>query len=108
MSAKLYDTDSVVEVARKIYYHAEIMQSFAVYGFAMDEENKKLIPRGELVLRCLKAFDEIDNILEKGERRYRNYKFKKDSVGGPIAHKIFTWEKRVVDSEPRYTIWRFQ
>lgn len=106
---KIYDTDTVFDIARKVYEDFDVMASCTIYGFVLHEEKKQLIPKGELVVDCLKRMD-ADEHLKKNAigSMMRQYKYKKDAVGGPIAHKIFVWEKRIIDSEPRYTIWRFQ
>jgi len=31
-----------------------------------------------------------------------------DSIGGPIAHKIFRYKRTVDEGVPRYQIWRVQ
>jgi hypothetical protein len=109
MHIKIYDTDTVQDIARKIYEDFDVMASCSIYGFVMHELEHKLIPKGELVIEELRRMDEKENMgIGAAGGRYRKYKYRKDSVGGPIAHKIFTWEKRVVESEPRYTIWRYQ
>lgn len=82
------------------------MASCTIYGFVNNDG--KIKPKGEMVVDYLETLDEMENIKYKGSVRMRDYKYRKDSVGGPIAHKIFTWEKRIVDNEVRYTIWRYQ
>lgn len=104
MVIRIYDSDTIEEIVFKIYYDFDVMASCKISGFVMHEGLKKLIPKGELVIEELRKLDLQENISE-GKRKY---KYKKDSVGGPIAHKIFVWEKRVVDQEVRYTIWRYQ
>lgn len=103
---KIYDVDTPQEIAKKIYEQFDVMASCSVYGFVVTEE--KIIPKGELVLQEIKRLDELENISYFGKKKVRKYKYRKDSIGGTLAQKIFTWEKRIVDSEPRYTIWRFQ
>lgn len=105
---KIYDTDSPHEIARKIFYDIDVMASVSIYGFYMNEASQKLVPKGEIILEQLKQLDEEENLSFRKDRTVRKYRFRPDSIGGPIAHKIFTWEKRVVDDEPRYTIWRYQ
>lgn len=100
---RIYNTDTVAEIAFKIYYDFDVLTSCTIFGFVIGEND--VFEKGRLVL------DEIEK-LYKGEclddRGNRKYKMKKDSIGGPLAHKIFTWERRIVDKEPRYTIWRYQ
>lgn len=108
MHVKIYDTDTARDVAEKVYYKFDVMASCSVYGFVMNEKEEKLIPKGEAVLKHLEMFDEIENIRYVGEKKVRKHVYRKESIGGPISQKIFTWEKRIVDNEPRYTIWRYQ
>lgn len=106
MVVKIYDTDTLREVAQKIYNDFDVSASCSVFGFV--ERDRLLVPKGQIVLEYLALFDEIDHITYKKTKKERKYKYRPDSIGGPIANKIFTWEKRIVDGEPRYTIWRFQ
>ena len=104
---KIYDTDTADEIAKKIYIYFEVMASCSIYGFVTKGES--LIPKGQCVLDSLRKLDEMENIKKDAiGRLIRKFKYRKDSIGGPIAHKIFTWEIRIIDSEPRYTIWRYQ
>lgn len=105
-TVKIYDTESPRDIAEKIYKHFEVGASCSVFGFMQDEE--RLVPRGDVVLEFIRLFDEIDNIKYRGIKKERKYIFRKESIGGPILHKIFTWEIRVVEKEVRYTIWRLQ
>lgn len=105
---KIYNTDSVEVMAKKIYNFFEVGQSCTVYGFVVNELIKKVTPKGELVVDYIKSLYEIDCMRIISGRVKRAFLYKKNSVGGPVAHKIFIWDKKIVDSEPRYTIWRFQ
>jgi len=105
---KIYDTDSIRQIAQKIYNDFDVCASCTIIGFVINEATEQLMPKGEAVVAHLESMDELANCRYIGEKKVRNYKFRKNSVGGPIANKIFTWEKKIVDSEPRITIWRFQ
>jgi hypothetical protein len=105
---KIYDTDTPKQVAKKIYKDFDIHASASIYGFYTDIANEKIVPKGELVLEELRLMYEADQYENKAGKMVRKFQYRSNSIGGPIAHKIFTWEKRIVDSEPRYTIWRFQ
>lgn len=104
---KIYDTESVEDIVRKIYFNFEVNASCTIYGFIMNEKTEELVPKGEVVIQRLKWWYETENIAPNGRRIWK-YKDTATSLGGPIAHKIFSWEVRIVDSEPRYTIWRVQ
>lgn len=109
MHIKVYDTDTVEQIAKKVFYEFDVMASVTIYGFVMNEQEQKLMPKGEAVLEYIRKLDQFNNFKDReNSKPVRYFKYKKDSIGGPIAHKIFTWEKRIVDSEPRYTIWRYQ
>jgi len=104
---RIYDTDTLHEMASKIYDKFEVMQSFSISGFVNTGE--KLEPKGKIVLDYIDRLYKTDNVMITSDgKEKKKYKFEKDSVGGPIAHKIFKWNVRVVDKEPRYTIWRLQ
>lgn len=105
---KIYESETVREIAEKIWEGLDVMASCTVFGFV--EDCNRLIPKGEAVLIVLKELDDKENIKKIGTtgKRQRIFKYRNNSIGGPIAHKIFTWEKRIVDSDVRYTIWRYQ
>lgn len=103
---RVYDTDSILDVIKKIWEHFEINQSCAIYGFIMHEKESRLVPKGQVIIEELEKLDRMEHF--RGEKERRRFVYRKDSIGGPLAHKIFTYEKRVVDNEPRYTIWRYQ
>ena len=105
---KIYDTDTIREIAKKIYNDFEVCASCTVIGFVMNESTGSLIPKGEAVVANIESMDSVENCRYVGDKKIRNYKFRKGSVGGPIVQKIFTWDKKIVDEEPRVTIWRFQ
>ncbi len=106
---KIYDTETVAEIAKKIYYKFDVMASCTIYGFVKEENRDALLPKGEAVLMELRRLDDLENMqYSSNGKRQRKNKYKPNSIGGPIAQRIFTWDKKVVDSEPRYTIWRYQ
>lgn len=108
MGVRIYDTETVIEIARKIYEQFDVGSSCTIYGFVMWIDEKKLVPKGEMIWMQLEQLDKEEHIGTEDGKRGRKYKFKKDSIGGPIAHKIFSRDIKVVDSEPRHTIWRIQ
>lgn len=105
---KVYDTDSVYEIAHKIYYDFEVHMSCSIYGFMVDEDQMKMYAKGELVWKEIEKIDTNINVRDEGAKRRRNYKYKKESIGGPIAQKIFTKDVKIIDNVPRWTIWRYQ
>lgn len=105
---KIYDTDSIFEIGLKIYHKLEVNCSVSIFGSVISQDEERVIPKGELVIKHLeKMYDEEYMNIRDGKRT-RKYKYRPQSVGGPILHPIFTWEKRIVDGDIRYTIWKVQ
>lgn len=104
MGMRIYDTDTIEQMARKIW-EFEVHASCSIYGFVRKDSEEVLVPKGELVCKSLQVLYDLEYKDEKGRIKQ---KFRKDSIGGPIAHKCFTWERRIVDGDVRYTIWRVQ
>lgn len=102
----IYDTDSIKEIARKIYYKFAINQSCTIFGIEIFED--VAVPRGELVLKDILALYELEYMRWQGIKYIRKREFPKNSIGGELAHPIFRWEKRIIDNNVRYTIWRIQ
>lgn len=106
MSIKIYDTEKPEDIARKIYEQFDVHQSCTIMGFYKGEED--LIPKGKVVMDIIEMLYSLEFCRDKGGKQYRVYSYKPNSVGGPIAHKIFTWDKKIINNEIRYTIWRVQ
>lgn len=106
---KILDTDTANEIAKKIYEKFEVLESCTVTGWFVEPGEQLVLGKGEMVLNELRRLDSEEHIdsLKSGKNSRRN-SLKPNSIGGPIAHKIFTWERRIVNNEPRYTIWRWQ
>lgn len=90
-------------MGKKIWEGLEVGQSCTIFGFV--DTGKKIIPKGRVVVEQIELWYKRMHV---GEGDRRRYVFRGSSVGGPIAHPIFSYEYRVVDNEPRYTIWRYQ
>lgn len=101
-------SESTKQIARKIYERFDVGAFCSIFGFEEHPLSKRLVPKGELVLEELKELDEEEHMRYAKSKRYRQYKYKPGSIGGPIAQKIFTYDKKIVDKEPRITIWRYQ
>lgn len=108
MSITILDTDDFRVIAKKVWDRLAVGSSLDIHGWAMNEISQQLSPLGLLVVEQMKYLDEVDNIKYRGERRVRQYKFMEDSVGGPLAQKIFRWQKVVLNNNPRIRIWRIQ
>ena len=105
---KIYDTDSVTEIGKKIYEFFEVGASVSITGFVTIEEEMRIEPKGMMVIEYLKLLDEIDNVEQTKTKKIRKYRYLTNSIGGPVAQKIFTYDIRTRDSQPYITIWRSQ
>ncbi len=105
MGTKIYDNDTPFNIASKIYGGFELHQSCTIMGFYRREADMELVPKGEIIMGIIEELYKGEYCYKDGKRKNQ---FKPNSVGGPIAHKIFTWEKRIINNEVRYTIWRIQ
>lgn len=106
MPVKIYETDSVEDIAKKIFFDFEVGASCSIYGFVVGSEQMKA--KGELVWEEIRRLDDLHNCRDFGGKRVRKYEYRKGAIGGTIAQKIFTFEKRIIDKDIRYMIWRFQ
>lgn len=103
---QILETDTLEQIANKIYFHAEVLQSFTVKGLSISGEEVK--PKGRIVL------DEIQRIFDIETRKWEGHQFRRrrrtirDSIGGYVAEKIFRWKIETIDSTIRYHIWRIQ
>jgi hypothetical protein len=104
---KVLDTDSELDIASKIYERFEVLESCSVIGWSRKPEY--WLGKGEEVLAELRRMDADEHIkyMKNGKRARLNV-YKPESIGGPMAHKIFVWERTIVNNEPRYRIWRVQ
>ncbi|MBK7345816.1 MAG: hypothetical protein IPI98_02580 [Chitinophagaceae bacterium] len=101
------ENDSLRDIAEKIYSKFISGQSCTISGFCEDLNGggkREVVPRGEVVIRLL----EIKYRAEFYDGNKRRLKYIKNSVGGPVAHKIFKYEKHIRESIPVITIWRMQ
>lgn len=105
LETRVYDTDIVEDIAKKIFYKFEVNQSCAVTGLDFDEQTRRPLARGELVLSELKRLDRLENYSGSGARKSKKIP---DSIGGPLAQKIFRFKKVIVDEVPKFTFWRVQ
>jgi len=103
----LNSDDTLREMADKIYNKFIVGQSCTISGFGEDLNGggrREVVPRGEIIIRLL----EVKYRAEFYDGNKRRLKYAKNSVGGPIAHKIFKYEKHIRESIPVITIWRMQ
>lgn len=103
---RIFAEDDWRETALKIWNNFEVNQSCKVTGF--ENDGLTLVPKGEMVINELTRIDLYTNTTTDGRGRRRMVRPKGKSIGGYIAHKIFRWEKKIIDSEMVFTIWRYQ
>lgn len=109
MSITILDTDTFQIIAKKIWNNLLVGSSVDVHGWAMNETSQQLSPLGDLVLEHIRYFDELDNCsYTKSGKKTRRSRYEQHSIGGPIAQKIFKWNRVIIDKNPRVTIWRIQ
>lgn len=106
MPVKIYSTDTAREIAEKIFNQFVPGDMVQIFGWVKMEKTETLMPKGEAVLEVLRWLYENKHYGHNG--RAREYKYKLNAIGGAIAHPIWTWERRIIDGEPRFMIWRVQ
>lgn len=110
---EIASTDTVYEMATKIFNKAIIGQSFAIDGFVIMPDDS-VEHKGKLVLEEIERLDKVHNFGNNTGARFKNGIRRRrvrpeNVVGDSIAHKAFKWEMRTLDNhKPRYTIWRIQ
>jgi hypothetical protein len=102
-NVRIYDTDDYLEMADKIYHKFDVLQSCTIRGWVYDGENA--IPKGDLVLKQLEAYDKRYNVNSRNRRKRVK---PENSVGDFVAQKIFRWDVRFHEHKPIYNIWRMQ
>lgn len=103
---RILKTDSIKEIASKIFYGFEMHQSCSVDG-CTDIEGT-LFTNGELVLEELRKLDIAENTEMGGKKIRRKRVILPKSVGGFVAQKIFRFDERDYMGTIRVTIWRIQ
>lgn len=109
---RVLDTDNADEMADKIFFHFEVLQSCAIQGWIqiqMPDGDIQVLSKAEEVVRILNGLDEEHNCLKSadGRKRRKQVKFE-NSIGGYVSQKIFKFSRGMVDDHVRYTIWRIQ
>jgi len=105
-AVRVYAEDTSKEMAEKIFQHFILNQSCSVTGFEIVDDEP--VHKGELVLNHLRAMDEAENTRTYGKKLKRNRRILENSIGGPVAQKIFRYETRTVNKTTKTTIWRIQ
>lgn len=105
------DSDDSVEImAQKIFCNFELLQCCTISGFERDGQGEfRLEEKGKLVCDRLSELDVERNYHKENSGRYRRKRVKlANCIGGFVAQKIFRWDRRIADSDVKYTIWRIQ
>lgn len=105
-------TETVFQMANKIFTKFEVGQSCTITGF-VEMPDGLLEAKGKVVLAEIDRLDKAHNFGNNTGARYkdgiRRRRVKLDNVvGDSIAHKAFKWDKREVDNQIRISIWRIQ
>ena len=103
---ELYEFDSVIQIAEKIYKYFVVNQSCTIRGYI--EIKGEICSRGEEVINILRQMDEKEHVISYGKKLKRNRKFLTNSIGGPVSQKIFRYTKRMDDRKLVISIWRHQ
>lgn len=104
---RIYDTDTILQTATKIFKHFELNQSCTITGFMLNDKEVK--SKGEEVLKVIEKLDIEENTIKATDGRVRRKrKILANTIGGFVAQKIFRYDKKIVDKEPRVSIWRIQ
>lgn len=101
----IYAGDDPYSIAKKIFNFFDVGAICSIEGIEINGEMESVEAKGKLVMDYLRQLDEAYNCDKNGKRRK---KFLQNSVGGPVAQKIFCWELTFPDKQPRYKIWRAQ
>lgn len=105
-AVRIYEQDTSLEMATKIFNDFHINQSCSIEGFEMVDGEP--VHKGELVLEHLRKMDEMENMRPYGKKLKRNRRVLENSIGGPVAQKIFRFSTRTVNHKTKTTIWRYQ
>lgn len=106
---RVYEHDTVEDMAQKIFRQFEVMQSCKVEGFIPDMINEHLHEKGKLVWERIIELDRQENFeahVKGGSKRKRTVY--ENSNGAALAHKIFRWSREFRNNKLVYTIWRMQ
>lgn len=102
---RIDDMDTARDMAEKIYNNFKVGDFYVVKGWVIKGET--LVDKGENVITWIQYFYEQEHYKPSGRERIFKYEYKK-TIGGPLAHPIFKWERTIRDKEPHYQIWRAQ
>jgi len=97
-NVRVFETDTPIIMARKIFNHFAVNQSCTIGGFTVSRDVE---PLGIIVWRFIREMDYEENyILERGRAPRRKYKEPPaGSIGGRYAHKIFRKKETIREVE---------
>ena len=107
MENRVYADDSVQDTAEKIYRQFEVLQSVSIVGWIYS--GGRTYKKGELVIQEIERLDSMENCVSDGKGKWRRKRvIPPNTIGGYVAHKMFRFQKVMIDNEPKITIWRIQ
>lgn len=106
--AIILETDTVFQMAVKIFEEFNVNQSCSIKGFVTIESEKRVVPKGEMVIKELEEmFQHKFMNLAAGRWRHKR-KVLPNSIGGLVAQKIWKYKRDTRDGMIVYTVWRVQ
>jgi len=103
--------DTVQASARKIFEHFEVGQSCTITGFVIMPDDS-IDEKGKLVCDELIRLDFVENFNRSGSTRGNGMRRRRirpeNSIGDYLRKKTFQWQRKIIDNQVRYTIWRIQ
>lgn len=106
-ATRIYEHDSYIEIAEKIYKQFVVGQFCTVTGFL--QVGTGVEAKGQMVLQSIEQMDIRHNMMIGKDKRPRRKRVKlPNTIGDHVAQKTFRWEKRRDDNELKVTIWRIQ
>lgn len=110
MITRVLIEDNVYTTANKIFNEFKVGQSCAVWGTVrvknIETGRDELVEKGKAVLNQLEEFDRLTNTVDCGRRRKKERL--PNSIGGPLAQKIFIFKRSIENEDIKWTIWRRQ
>lgn len=114
MGTRILTDDNYLQIAHKIFYEFDVLQSCRIDGWleitGLDGKIVGTKPKGEWVLEQLKILDDSENIaIRPGDGRKRRKRVVlPNTIGGYVAHKIFGFKEEIINAVPKISIWRIQ
>lgn len=115
---RIFEDDSVNEIARKIFEDFKVFDSCTITGFVMLNENgmitkdknlaSDVIEKGDAVWQQLKKLDKFKYMQIYGKKLTRIRTYVPNSIGGFVSQPIFRHNRRKDGDTIKWAIWRHQ